>query len=114
MATIVLKQADIWLMELDPVRGHEQAGTRPVVLLSVNDFNQSKVKLVFACPLTTKQKSVSMHVCIDQKSGLDYVSFAKPEDTRSLSTQRLVKKIGRVSAKEFRQIQVMLKVILGI
>ena len=101
-------------MELDPVRGHEQAGTRPVVLLSVDGFNNSKVRLVFACPLTTKRKSVSMHVCVGTDSGVNYASFAKPEDTRSLSIDRLVQKIGRVSAKELRQIQVLLKVILGV
>jgi mRNA interferase MazF len=46
------ERGDIWLADLDPVRGREQAGRRPILIVSVDGFNQSKAGLAIVVPLT--------------------------------------------------------------
>ena len=51
-----MKQGEIWFTELNPIKGSEQAGFRPVVIISgnaLNDFTQ----VLICCPLTTKIKN---------------------------------------------------------
>jgi mRNA interferase MazF len=55
-------RGDIWLADLNPIRGREQAGMRPCLVVSVNLFNQSPAKLAIVIHLTTKAKGIRTHV----------------------------------------------------
>lgn len=48
-----MKRGDIWLVELDPASGHEQQGTRPVLIISPQAFNQI-TQVPVALPITSK------------------------------------------------------------
>jgi mRNA-degrading endonuclease toxin of MazEF toxin-antitoxin module len=48
----------VWLVELDPVEGHEQAGRRPALVLSVDAFNASPAELVTVLPITSKVRAL--------------------------------------------------------
>ncbi|AZT91439.1 type II toxin-antitoxin system PemK/MazF family toxin [Caldicellulosiruptor changbaiensis] len=109
------RRGEIWLVDLNPTRGHEQSGVRPAVIVSVDEFNSCPADLVVIVPITTKNKNIPLHVKIQPKeSGLDRVSFAKPEDIRSISKERLVKKIGRLSDEKLRELEEKIKILLGL
>src|ERR1700748_645066 len=94
-----LRRGEIYLTDPDPVVGHEQGGRRPFLVISVDPMNRSSADLVIAVPLTTTDHGSTLHVRIEPPTGgLERVSFAMPEMVRSMSTQRLRRRLGRVSA----------------
>ncbi len=54
------KQGDIVFLDFNPVKGHEQAGIRPAVVISTNTFNQN-TKMVILCPITSNNKEFPTH-----------------------------------------------------
>lgn len=91
------KKGEIWLVDLNPSRGHEQRGIRPAVVVSVDEFNSCPADLVVVVPITSKNKNIPLHVEIQAKAtGIHAVSYAKTEDIRSISKERLIKRIGTI------------------
>lgn len=79
-------RGEIWLVNLDPTRGREQAGSRPALIVSVDQFNHGAAQLVIVCPITSKDKKIPMHVKVfPPEANLETVSFIKCEDVRSIS-----------------------------
>jgi mRNA interferase MazF len=62
-------RGEIWLADLNPTRGHEQAGARPVLIISANTFTHGPADLVFVLPLTRTDRRIPMHVPIDPPEG---------------------------------------------
>lgn len=91
------KRADVWLADLDPVRSGEQAGSRPVLVVSGNAFNEWPVGLVVVVPITSRDRGFAHHVPI-RGGGLDRPSFAMPEYLRSITQRRLTKRLGTADA----------------
>ena len=87
----------MWLVDFgDPV-GREQSGTRPAVVVSADALNESRAGVVVVVPITTAYRGLPSHVEIDRgTSGLDEVSYAKCEDVKSVSEQRLLGRLGVV------------------
>ena len=84
-------RGEIWLVDFDPTRGHEQAGRRPALIISDDRFNRSRAGLAFAIPLTTRQRGLPTHVPISPpEGGIRVPSFVKCEDLRSISAERLI------------------------
>ncbi|OYV95604.1 MAG: growth inhibitor PemK, partial [Planctomycetia bacterium 21-64-5] len=54
MTTSQPVRGEVWTVNLDPVRGHEQAGTRPALIVSVNRFNHGPAGLVVVLPITSR------------------------------------------------------------
>ena len=109
------KRGEIWLVDLSPTRGHEQSGIRPAVIISVDEFNSCPAELVVVVPITSKNKNIPLHVEIQpENSGLTRVSFAKPDDIRSISKERLVKKIGQLPNEKLRELEEKIKILLGL
>lgn len=80
----------------DPV-GREQSGRRPAVVVSGDALNESRAGVVVVLPITTTYRDLPSHVEIDRGgSGLDEVSYAKCEDVKSVSEQRLITRLGTV------------------
>jgi mRNA interferase MazF len=96
-------------------RGREQAGTRPVVIVSVDGFNQSSAELVIAVPLTSRQRRVRTHVeILPPEGGLTVASYIKCEDVRSISPERLIRRMGNVSPATLSEIELRLRFLLGL
>lgn len=94
-------------------RGHEQAGARPSLLISHDGFNQSAAELVVVIPITSKAKGVRTHVEITPpEGGLTVVSFAKCEDIRSISKDRLQRRLGAVSPTTMTKVEGVLRALL--
>jgi mRNA interferase MazF len=100
-------RGDVWQIDFGSTVGHEQAGVRPGLILSAGIFNEGPAGLVIAIPMTTRDKGISTHVKLDPpEGGLDAASYAKCEEIRSISKERLLRRRGRVSAATLRAIGV--------
>jgi len=108
-------RGEIWFVDLNPVRGHEQAGRRPGLILSVDLFNQGPAGLVVLLPLTTRQKGIPFHVEIaPPEGGLAEKSFIKCEDIRSVSKERFSRKLGAVSPQTLTEVEDRLRILLDL
>ena len=108
-------RGEIWLADLNPVRGHDQAGKRPCLVVSVDLFNQSSAGLVIVLPVTTKSKGIRSHVCIDPpEAGIKETSYIKCEDVRSISTERLTSRWGAVSSHTLTEVEDRLRILMGL
>jgi len=108
-------RGDVWLINLNPTRGHEQAGKRPALVVSVDLFNQGPAGLVVVIPLTTREKGIPLHVEIKPpEGGVTKRSFMKCEDIRSVSKERLVERLGRVSRNTLAAVEDRLRILLDL
>ena len=115
MATPLPCRGDIWLVNLNPTQGHEQAGRRPALILSVDLFNHGPAELVVVIPLTTKRKGIPLHVPIEPpEGGVTSQSFVKCEGIRSISTERLLTRKGKMSGQTLHMIEDRLRILLGL
>jgi len=96
-----MKQGEIWYADLNPVKGSEQSGLRPVLIVSGNLLNQY-LNLVIAMPLTTKVKNYKGNPVISpsKANGLQRTSEVLVFHVRSISKERLVNKLGEIEKKE--------------
>lgn len=110
-----LTRGEVWLADLDPVKGHEQAGKRPIVILSVDRFNHSPAELIIVLPISTKAKGIPSHVeVLAGEASLKYKCFIKCEDIRSISKQRLSSYIGSISAETLKKVEDRVRILLGL
>ncbi|MFC2102145.1 type II toxin-antitoxin system PemK/MazF family toxin [Bacteroidota bacterium] len=101
-----MKQREIWYADLNPVMGSEQKGHRPVVIISGNLLN-SYLQVVIACPLTTKIKGYKGNVIVepDSLNGISEKSEIMIFHVRSVSKDRLKKRIGSISDNQLKEIK---------
>lgn len=84
------RRGEVWVVDLSPTRGHEQAGRRPALVVSADAFNASRAGLVFVVPFTTRPRGIPTHVEVRPPAGgLQEPSWARCEDLRSVSVERL-------------------------
>ena len=109
-----MKQGEIWYANLNPIKGQEQAGIRPVVIISGNLLN-TYLNIIICCPLTTKIKNYKGNVVLEpnNKNKLKQNSEILTFHIRSISKDRLTKKIGDISADEISKIKLTLNDIMN-
>lgn len=94
-------RGDIIWADLDPVRGHEQGGRRPVVVISSERLNTASAATVIAMALTTRPQRLPFPFVLElESSPSGRRSWVKLSQVRVLSHKRLGNKIGRVSDYE--------------
>ncbi len=115
MKSSLPSRGEIWLANLSPTAGREKSGTRPCLIVSVDVFNHGPAELVIVVPLTSRHKSIPLHVRVQKGEGnLDNLSYAKPEDIRSVSKSRLTRKIGSVNANMLNEVLDRIRILLDI
>lgn len=90
-----LAPGDVWWAELDPVRGREQSGRRPVLVVASAGYLRAVTALVIVVPITTVDRRWPNHIGLGD-CGLPRPSWAMTEQPRTLSRERLVGPSGRV------------------
>ena len=106
-------RGDIVWADLNPVRGHEQAGLRPVLVISQDAFNDLSGTVV-AVALTSQRPSAGFPLSLELRSeGLPKHSWAKISQLHTLSVERLGQKIGTVTPEELTQVVQGLYEIVG-
>lgn len=106
-------RGDVVWASLDPTIGHEQAGLRPVLVLSHDIFNE-RSGTVIAVAITSKEPSVRFPLSLELTSvKLPRRSWAKMGQIRTLSVARLGTRLGRISPEELERVVGGLSEIVG-
>lgn len=111
MASIL--RGEIYWADLNPVRGVEQAGLRPVLIISHNIFNE-RSGTVIALALTSQEPRAGFPLTFELANvHLPKKSWVKISQIRTLSVERIGKKLGWISPEELEQIIEGLNEIVG-
>jgi mRNA interferase MazF len=99
--------------DLNPVRGSEQEGIRPVVIVSGNAMNDN-LGIGIACPLTSKLKYYAGGIVLakDQINGLEQDSEVLTFQIRVISKERLIRKLGELTKAQLDTVKTGLMEIL--
>jgi mRNA interferase MazF len=101
------------MADLDPTRDHEQAGNRPALVVSSGAFNAGPAGLVIILPMTSQEKGIRSHVRVSPpEGGLPKLSFIKCEDIRSITVERLSKRLGRVTPDTMDSVGFRLRILI--
>jgi mRNA interferase MazF len=108
------QRGDIWHVDFGRPTGHEQgAGSRPAVVISADEFNDSGAGLAIVAPLTTAQRGYPSRVKIRPgASGLSDTSWAAVEHLRSISVLRLREYRGGVDGQVLGEIERVMTLLL--
>ena len=100
-----MKQREIWFADLNPTKGSEQSGIRPVVVISGDTMN-SYAKLSFICPLSSKIKNYSGTIVLPKTSqnGLTSDSEVLVFQMRVITKDRFLNKIGKITEAQLEEI----------
>jgi mRNA interferase MazF len=106
-------RGEIRWADLNPVRGREQAGLRPVLILSHDVFNE-RSGTVIAMALTSQPQRAGFPLTLELRSrGLPKNSWLKISQIRTLSVERIGKRIGKASPEEVEHAVAGLNEIIG-
>ena len=108
-----IRRGEIRWADLDPVRGREQAGRRPVLILSQDVFNE-RSGAVIGVALTSQPQRAGFPLTLQLSSStLPKPSWVKISQIRTLSTERIGDRLGEASPEELAQIIEGLGEIIG-
>jgi mRNA interferase MazF len=106
-------RGDIWWADLNPVRGHEHAGVRPVLVISHDVFNQ-RSGTVIAMAITSQPPTAGFPLTMEIVSAsLPKRSWVKMSQIRTLSVERLSNHLGSISPEALDEIIEGLNEIVG-
>lgn len=100
-----VESGEVWWALPDPAVGREQSGRRPVLIVSNERFHRTVTTFVVVVPVTTKVWGWPNHVELNAGAGMEQRSFAMTEQVRTISRQRLTKKIGLVEGSVLRNVR---------
>ncbi|CAN5594531.1 type II toxin-antitoxin system PemK/MazF family toxin [soil metagenome] len=110
MACLMPFKGEVWNVNLDPTRGHEQAKIRPCVVIS-NDQLNTRLSLSIVVPFTSSpfytksgKLSPAMVEILPPEAGLSKPSYTLAFQVRSVSHVRFIKKIGALSAAKLEAV----------
>jgi mRNA interferase MazF len=111
----MVNRGDVYLAALGEPMGHEPGGDRPVLIVSASGWLDTSPPVVAVVPLTRTYRRRSTHVEIETgASGLAATSYAKCEDIRAVSPDRLRRKFGKVDPVVMAHIDTLLRRLLGL
>lgn len=106
-------RGDIRWADLNPVRGHEQAGMRPVLVLSHDVFNERSGTII-AVALTSQQPRAGYPLTLESKAtGLTKRSWIKISQIRTLAAERIGRRIAQAAPEELAKVLEGLNEIIG-
>lgn len=111
-----LQRGDIILLDLDPIKGHEQGGERPCVIIQ-NDIGNKFSPLTIIAPITssTKKKDFPTSVFLPKElSGLNYDSIINCSQIRVIDKSRIINKLTKVDKSIYFGLDKALKVSLAL
>lgn len=105
---MVINQYEVYLIDLDPTRGHEIQKTRPCLVISPNEMNHH-ISTIIVAPMTSKSRSYPTRVelTFNKKNG-----WIVLDQIRTIDKTRLVKKLGKIEKEEIRRVKEILKEML--
>lgn len=108
-------RGEVYDVDLGQPIGHEPAFRRPAVVVSVDILNHSPGRLVVVVPLTSTAYGLRSHVEVEPgDSGLEHTSYARCDQLRVISTDRLSTRRGMVAADQRHAIDQALRFVLDL
>jgi mRNA interferase MazF len=108
-------RGEVYGIDLGHPVGHEPAFVRPAVVVSVDLLNNGPGGLVVVVPISSVAYGLRSHVELEPgASGLDRTSYARCDQLRVVSTERLLPRRGRISPEEMRAIDQALRFVLDL
>ncbi|WP_256829734.1 type II toxin-antitoxin system PemK/MazF family toxin [Ornithinimicrobium faecis] len=109
------RRGDIVWAELDPVRGREQSGRRPALVVASDLYLEQANTLAIVLPATTTDRGWPNHVPLrGPRLGLTKPTFAMTEQPRTVTRDRFVGDIGAVDAATMREVDGWLRDFLAL
>jgi mRNA interferase MazF len=107
-------RGEIWSADLNPIRGHEQAGQRPVLIISTNIFNHGPADLVMILPLTRTNRRIPLHVpVLPPEGGLSDPRYILCDAVRSIAKERLgPQPWGKLTPATLERVDEILRLLL--
>lgn len=110
-----MRRGEIHLADLGDPIGLEEAFVRPVLVVSAQPWLDSRPPVVHVVPLTRTRRDAPTHVEIEPgSSGLAATSYAKCEDLRAVSVQRLERRFGNVEDVTLLRVETIVRRVLGL
>jgi mRNA interferase MazF len=110
-----MKPGTITFAKPEPTVGREQAGWRPVLVVSSAEFAHFIPGLVIAVPLTTRDRGLPHHVPVTgDAAGLKNPTWALSEQVRAVSTDRLRKPVGECDQRTLAEVRSMIRRFLDL
>ena len=106
---------EVYFVDLGQPVGHEPAFRRPAVVVSVDILNNGPGGLVVVVPITTASYGLRSHVELEPDgSGLGHTSYARCDQLRVVSVERLSSRQGMVSPEQMQTIDQALRFVLDL
>ena len=105
---MVVNQYEVFLIDLDPTRGHEIQKTRPCLVVSPNEMNRT-IGTVIVAPMTTKSRDYPTRVSLRFQRKQGWIVL---DQIRTVDKARLVKKLGRIANPEIERVKEILREML--
>ncbi len=108
-------RGEVYDVDLGQPIGHEPAFRRPAVVVSVDILNNGPGRLVMVVPVTSTPYGLRSHVEVETgRSGLKHTSYARCDQLRVISTDRLSTRRGMVAPDQLRAIDQALRFVLDL
>ncbi len=105
---MVIKQYDIFLINLDPTIGHEIKKVRPCVVISPNEMNDN-ISTIIIAPMTSRSYSYPTRVSIEFEDKKGWIVL---DQIRSLDKRRFIKKLGKLNKETVFRIKKIIQEML--
>ncbi|WP_407686909.1 type II toxin-antitoxin system PemK/MazF family toxin [Mycobacterium sp. HUMS_1102779] len=108
-------RGEVYNVDLGQPIGHEPGFVRPALVVSVDILNNGAGGLVVVVPITSVAYGLRSHIEVEPgTSGLDHTSYARCDQLRVISTERLESRIGIIGPDDLRAIDQALRFVLDL
>jgi len=108
-------RGEVYYVDLGQPVGHEPAFRRPAVVVSVDIINNGAGGLVVVVPITSTRYGLRSHIELEPgSSGLDHTSYARCDQLRVVSVERVSSPLGMVGPDQMRAIDQALRFVLDL
>ncbi len=105
---MVINQYEVYLIDLDPTKGHEIQKTRPCLVISPDEMNRS-IGTVIIAPMTTKSHSYPTRVELEFQEKHGWIVL---DQIRTVDKTRLIKRLGKIEKPIIQNVKNVLREML--
>lgn len=108
------RRGEVWLVNWNPARGSEQAGTRPALVIQ-NDIGNEKASTTIVAGISSSVKIFPMNVKVDPpEGGLGLASIVKTSQILTVDKKRLERRLGQLSSEKMKEVNLAIKLSLDL
>ena len=105
---MVINQYEVYLVDLEPTKGHEIKKPRPCLVVSPDEMNHS-ISTAIIAPMTTASHSFPTRIKLEFNKKIGWIVL---DQIRTIDKTRLIKKMGKIEKRQVKQVKEILKEML--